>query len=95
MSFPYDRVILLSNQEVGNPYVTISSRLSAKGQVTIPKRVRDQLGLEPGDLVAYDFEGGEVLLRKVERFDPEFHAALEATLGEWASAEDEEAFGDL
>jgi hypothetical protein len=29
------------------------SRLSSKGQVTIPKAVRQAIGIKPGDLVAY------------------------------------------
>ncbi len=70
-------------------------RLSAKGQVTIPKQVREALGVGPGDLVAYDIEDGVVRLRRVEPFDAEFHAALSQTLDEWSTAEDEEAFDDL
>lgn len=72
-----------------------TSRLSSKGQVTIPKPVRERLELQPGDLVAYDLERDEIVLRKVEPFDADFHAALESTLSEWASPEDDEAFGDL
>jgi antitoxin PrlF len=34
----------------------VGSRVTRKGQVTIPKRVRDHLGIEPGDIV--DFELG-------------------------------------
>jgi antitoxin PrlF len=38
-----------------------SSTLTIKGQVTIPKRLRDYLGLAPGDKVRFEFvEGGAV-----------------------------------
>jgi len=29
-------------------------RVTTKGQVTIPKAVRDQLGIEPGDVVSFE-----------------------------------------
>jgi AbrB family looped-hinge helix DNA binding protein len=73
----------------------VTSRLSAKGQVTLPKKVRETLGIAPGDLVAYEIGDNEVSIRKVQPFDAAFHAALSATLDEWASKEDDEAFGDL
>ena len=72
-----------------------TSRLSPKGQVTIPKAVRETLQLNPGDLVGYCVENGVVTLRRAELFDAAFHEALSDTLNEWASPEDDEAFGDL
>lgn len=45
--------------------------VTSKGQVTIPKAVRDLLGIGPGSLV--DFQrasGGEVILRKLEQSKP-------------------------
>ncbi len=71
------------------------SKLSSKGQVTIPKAVREELGLEPGDLVAYVVRDGAVRLERVEPFDPACQEAISETLEEWASPEDDEAFGDL
>ena len=71
------------------------SRLSSKGQVTIPVEVRDKLHLEPGDAVTYEIEGDRAVLRRAEPFDIAYHAAVSDTLGEWASPEDEEAFRDL
>ena len=72
-----------------------TSRLSRKGQVTIPKAVRETLQLNPGDMVVYQVSNGVVTLRRVDPFDETFHAALADTLDEWASPEDDEAFGDL
>jgi AbrB family looped-hinge helix DNA binding protein len=72
------------------------SRLSSKGQVTIPKKVRSALGLEPGDYVTYELSGSDaVILRRVEPFDAAFHLAISESLEEWGSEEDDEAFRDL
>lgn len=73
----------------------IASKMSSKGQVTIPKEVRETLGVKPGDLVKYEIENGVVSLKRVEPFDFEFHVALSKTMEEWTSPEDEEAFRDL
>ena len=41
--------------------------LSTKGQVTIPKDIRDALGIRPGDKVRFDLQGGErAVLPKAE-----------------------------
>ncbi|MGC4029064.1 MAG: AbrB/MazE/SpoVT family DNA-binding domain-containing protein [Steroidobacteraceae bacterium] len=44
----------------------MGNAITVKGQVTIPKRVRDALGLAPGDEVDFVLdERGEVVLRRV------------------------------
>ncbi len=72
-----------------------TSRISSKGQITIPKEIRKSLNVEPGDIIAYEVENGAVILKRVAPFDAVFHAALSSTLDEWGSSEDEEAFRDL
>ncbi len=71
------------------------SRVSSKGQVTLPKRIREAIGVRPGDAVAYDVSKGIVTLRRLEPIDLAFNAAVESTLVEWGSREDEEAYRDL
>ena len=71
------------------------SKVSSKGQVTIPKEVRDHLRAGPGDFIEYEVQGEVVVVRRVEPFDRAFHAALSDTLTEWSSPEDEKAFRDL
>lgn len=71
------------------------SRLSSKGQVTIPVEIREKLHLEPGDTVVYEIEDDRAILRRAEPFDIAYHAALNETLDEWASPQDDEAFRDL
>lgn len=44
------------------------TNLTVKGQVTIPKDVRDALGLKPGEPVEIDWNGGdEAVIRKPRR----------------------------
>jgi len=71
------------------------SRLSSKGQVTIPKEFRETLGLVPGDLIAYEVQNGLITLKRIEPFDVIFHTALSETLDEWTTTQDETAFRDL
>lgn len=72
-----------------------TSKLSMKGQVTIPKEIRQAIGLEPGDTIVYDVHDGVVTLKRIEPFDAACHAALSHTLDEWTTPEDEEAFRHL
>lgn len=72
-----------------------TSRLSPKGELTIPKEVRDKIGLQPGGLVYYDVENGHLTVCRADTLDKEFHDAISPTLTEWDSPEDHEAFDDL
>ncbi len=73
----------------------LASKLSSKGQVTIPKEVRETVGLKPGDMVAYEVKNGVISLTRINPYDAAFHAALSDTVDEWATPEDDEAFRDL
>ena len=72
-----------------------TSRLSSKGQVTIPRDIRAALHLESGDLVAYALKDGKAILQRAEPFDAAYHSAVSETLEEWGSRDDDKAFRDL
>ncbi|HVA79725.1 MAG TPA: type II toxin-antitoxin system PrlF family antitoxin [Candidatus Binataceae bacterium] len=73
-----------------------SSRLTSKSQATVPAPVRKKLNLRPGDTVIFEeSEAGAVRIRKAEILDLEFLSALEGTLSEWNSMNDDRAYGDL
>ncbi len=72
-----------------------TSKISSKAQITLPRKVREALGAKTGDMIVYEVEGDVVRLKRLEPFDAAFHHALSSTLDEWATEEDEEAFGDL
>ena len=45
----------------------MGTSVTSKGQVTIPKRVRDLLGIEPGSFVDFErAEDGRIVLVKVD-----------------------------
>ncbi len=48
----------------------LKSTVSEKGQVTIPKSLRDRLGIRPGVVVEFGEEGGRLVARKVHPRDP-------------------------
>lgn len=43
----------------------MSSIVGERGQVTIPKSLRERLGIEPGDQMEFEQDGAELRLRKV------------------------------
>ena len=69
--------------------------LTAKGQITIPKAVRDALGLRQGDQLSWELEDGCVRVRPVAPLDLAYLRGLEAGLQEWHSEADDQAFADL
>lgn len=73
----------------------IVSRLTTKAQTTIPREVREHLDLHPGDSLVYEIEPGTVRLRKLPAVDASYLRAVQTTLSEWDSPEDEEAYGSL
>jgi AbrB family looped-hinge helix DNA binding protein len=75
---------------------TAVSKLTSKGQATIPSIVRQRLNIEPGDRVAFTMREDRVEISRAEPIDIEFHRAQESNLAEeWMSAEDEAAYGEL
>lgn len=49
----------------------MATTLTTKGQVTIPKPIRDRLGLGPGSAVEFEVaEDGRVILRPADRKFP-------------------------
>ena len=70
------------------------SKLTSKGQATIPSAVRERLKVGPGDRIAFTITDDRVEIRRAEPIDIEFHRAQEANLAdEWITAENEAAYG--
>ena len=78
-------------------YPIAKSRLTVKYQATIPAPVRKRLGLSPGDSILFEESKptGAIILRRAEPLDLEYLEALERTLSEWDSENDELAYRDL
>lgn len=57
-------------------------KVTRKGQVTIPKRVRDYLGLKPGSEVQFQYGGpGQIIVKAARTEKQRFESALEALVG--------------
>lgn len=48
--------------------VDVTARMSSKGQITIPKAVRDALGIDTGDDVVFRVEGDRAVLARTPEF---------------------------
>jgi AbrB family looped-hinge helix DNA binding protein len=72
------------------PEGVMSATVTSKGQITIPKRVRDLLGIKPGSLV--DFERGKdgriVLVKVGKKAGPSRFARLRGHAGKGLSTDD-------
>ena len=44
----------------------VQSKITSKYQVTVPKEIRDKLGLEPGDRLAWEVVGDEVRVKQLK-----------------------------
>jgi AbrB family looped-hinge helix DNA binding protein len=51
-------------QNVKNPLVLGSSKIGTRGQVTIPKKARQEFGFDNGDVVVFLKEDGRLVVKK-------------------------------
>jgi len=64
----------------------MTHKVGIKGQVVIPKAIRDQIGIEPGDEVTFKPDGQEVRIRRIAD-DPTARAReVKALRGSWADS---------
>jgi AbrB family looped-hinge helix DNA binding protein len=71
------------------------SKVTTKYQATIPAEIREFLGVRQGDTVAYAIVDGEVRLARATPLDLAYHGAVAATLTEWDSKADDDAYQAL
>jgi AbrB family looped-hinge helix DNA binding protein len=56
------------------------SKVTAQGQVSVPAKVRQRLGVGPGSVLEWDEDGDQVVVRKAGRYSSEdIHRALFST----------------
>jgi len=48
----------------------MKAKVAERGQVTIPKRIRDQLGIRKGTVLDFREEKGRIIARKAGTSDP-------------------------
>lgn len=60
----------------------MTTTITSKGQVTIPKRVRDAAGLKPGTAVEVEFDHGAAVVRPARRIaKSDFRRRIEKVRG--------------
>lgn len=73
-----------------------TAKITSKGQVTIPSRIREAMRVAQGDTLQWEvLKDGRVIVSRVDPLDLEYHKSVANTLSEWQTQEDEEAYGDL
>ena len=48
----------------------LAAKVTSKGQITIPKQVRDKLGIEPGEGISFIEKGGIFYIKKAVHKSP-------------------------
>jgi antitoxin PrlF len=46
------------------------AKITSKGQITVPKRVRQSLGVEPGDSIVFEEKNGKMEVRPAGKESP-------------------------
>ncbi|MFQ5953947.1 MAG: AbrB/MazE/SpoVT family DNA-binding domain-containing protein [Kiloniellales bacterium] len=77
------------------PTAVLVSKVTTKGQTTIPIKIREHLGVRAGDAVMFTIEGEQVTLKRVERLDAGFLKLATESFCDWNTPEADEAFRDL
>ena len=70
-------------------------RMTARGQTTIPKRVREEANLNAGDLLSFEVQSDHLVVRKLPGAQDTYLHGVSRTLDDWNSPEDETAWRNL
>lgn len=55
------------------------AKITYKGQVTIPKKVREALSIKEGEMVTFQIEGDHAILKPIKKTLQHFYGALPPT----------------
>ena len=68
----------------------ITAKITGKDQVTVPKKVRESLGIKEGDFLSYEVHEDNAVIRRIPKIDVEWANSVENTLTEWTDGLDDE-----
>ncbi len=66
------------------------SKVSVKGQTTLPKEVREILHIKNGDLLQYEIDGNVIKISKLDLESTLWHKSLTSTMDEWKGSDDDD-----
>ena len=59
------------------PMALAHSKLTAQGQISVPAKVRQKLGVGPGSVLEWDEDGDRIVVRKAGRYSfADIHRAI-------------------
>ena len=73
----------------------LSAILTSKSKITIPVKIRQFLDLKPGDKINFIIQDGQIIISKAKPLDELYNQVISASLNEWSSSEDDEAYKNL
>jgi AbrB family looped-hinge helix DNA binding protein len=62
----------------------MTHKIGVKGQVVIPKAIRDRIGIQPGDEVVFEASGDEVRIRRMEDAEEMKATEIRTLRGVWS-----------
>jgi antitoxin PrlF len=77
------------------PVTVHISKLTSKGQTTIPSAIRKTLGIKTGDFVMFSVENAQVIVKRAEKLDAGLLKLAQDSFSDWNAPEADEAFRDL
>lgn len=71
------------------------SKITSKGQVTIPHALRKAAHFKTGDKLVFELDGDRVIVTKLKSAEDAYLGSVSLNLEEWLSDDDEEAWCEL
>ena len=71
------------------------AKINSRGEMAIPKSIRESANLAEGDVITFEIEGDHLLVYKVISGRDDGLEGFSKGLSEWNSPEDEEAWREL